>query len=170
MKFKYCPKCGEKLKEKFSWDEGMVPYCEIDNIMYFDIPKPCVIVAVIKDKSILLLKQSYIFKNSKVLVSGYVNSGETVEETVYREVIEETGIHVKDIAYLGSEYFKEKDIIMLTFIAYYESGNISKSNEVEWAGWENIDVAIDQMKEDEIGKRVVKKAIDFINCKNKFKE
>ena len=72
--------------------------------MYFDIPKPCIIVAVIKDNDILLLKQSYIFKNSKVLVSGYVSQGETVEEAVYREVKEETGIDIQDIKYLGSEY------------------------------------------------------------------
>jgi NAD+ diphosphatase len=40
------------------------------------------------------MKQSYIFKNSKVLVSGYVTIGETVEQTVVREVKEETGITV----------------------------------------------------------------------------
>ncbi len=38
MKFKYCPLCGEKLIEKYSWDEGGVPYCERHNIMYFDTP------------------------------------------------------------------------------------------------------------------------------------
>ena len=95
MKFIYCPICGRELIEKDSWDEGSVPYCEVDDIMYFDTPKPCVVVAVMKDKEILLLKQSYIFKNSKVLVSGYVTNGESVEETVYREVKEETGIDIE---------------------------------------------------------------------------
>ena len=163
MKFIYCPLCGGELVEKDSWDEGTVPYCPVDNIMYFETPKPCIVVAVVKDKEILLLKQSYIFKNSKVLVSGYVTNGETVEETVYREVKEETGITVDEIKYLGSEYLASKEIIMLTFMAKYVEGEISKSSEVEGVEWGNIDDALCQMSEDEIGKRIVRKLLKEIN-------
>ena len=163
MKFIYCPLCGGELVDKDSWDEGTVPYCPVDNIMYFDTPKPCVVVAVMKGKEILLLKQSYIFKNSKVLVSGYVTNGETVEETVYREVKEETGITVDEIKYLGSEYLPSKEIIMLTFMAKYVEGEINKSSEVEGVEWGNIDDALCQMSEDEIGKRVVRKLLKEIN-------
>ncbi len=165
MRFTYCPLCGEKLIDKYSWDEGTVPYCPVDDIMYFDTPKPCIVVAVMKDKEILLLKQSYIFKNSKVLVSGYVANGESVEETVYREVKEETGIIVGDIKYLGSEYLASKEIIMLTFMAKYVEGKINKSSEVEWVDWESIDNALYEMNEDEIGKRVVKKLLKEIEYK-----
>ncbi|MBU3102359.1 MULTISPECIES: NAD(+) diphosphatase [Clostridium] len=163
MKFIYCPICGTKLIEKDSWDEGAVPYCPIDDNMYFDTPKPCVVVAVMKGKEILLLKQNYTFKNSKVLVSGYVTNGESVEETVYREVKEETGITVGKIKYLGSDYLASKEIIMLTFMANYVEGNIKKSPEVDWADWGNIDDAICEMTEDEIGKRVVRKLLKEIN-------
>jgi NAD+ diphosphatase len=162
LKFRYCPLCGVELIEKDSWDEGAVPYCPVDNIMYFDTPKPCIVVAVIKGNEILLLKQSYIFKNSKVLVSGYVTNGETVEETVYREVKEETGISVNEIKYLGSEYLASKEIIMLTFMAKYFEGEIHKSSEVEGAQWGNIDNALCEMSEDEIGKRVVRKLLKEI--------
>jgi NAD+ diphosphatase len=162
LKFIYCPLCGGELIEKYSWDEGGVPYCPVDNIMYFDTPKPCIVVAVMKGKEILLLKQSYIFKNSKVLVSGYVTNGETVEETVYREVKEETGISVNEIKYLGSEYLASKEIIMLTFMAKYVEGEINKSSEVEGAQWGNIDNALCEMSEDEIGKRVVRKLLKEI--------
>jgi len=159
MKFIYCPLCGKELIEKDSWDEGAVPYCTTHDIMYFDTPKPCVVVAVMKGKEILLLKQSYIFKNSKVLVSGYVTNGESVEDTVYREVKEETGITVGEIKYLGSDYLASKEIIMLTFRAKYIEGEINKSSEVEWAEWGNIDDALCEMSEDEIGKRVVRKLL-----------
>jgi NAD+ diphosphatase len=162
MRFKYCPKCGSELVEKYSWDEGGVPYCPVDDIMYFDTPKPCIIVAVIKDSKILLLKQSYIFKDSKVLVSGYVTNGESVEETVYREVKEETGITVSDVKYLGSEYLASREIIMLTFMAKYSEGEISKSSEVEWVDWSEIEDALCEMKEDEIGKRIVRKVLQEI--------
>lgn len=163
MKFKYCPKCGRVLEEKYSWDEGGVPYCPVDDVMYFDTPKPCIIVAVVKEDKILLLKQSYIFKNSKVLISGYVTNGETVEETVFREVKEETGITTKDIKYLGSEYLPSREILMLTFMAKYVEGEIYKSSEVEGAEWSKLDSAICEMSEDEIGKRIVIKVLKELN-------
>ncbi len=169
MKFRYCPVCGKELIEKDSFDEGAVPYCPIDDIMYFDTPKPCVIVGVMKGKEILLLKQSYTFKNSKVLVSGYVTNGESVEDTVSREVKEETGITVGDIKYLGSEYLASKEIIMLTYRAVYVEGEINKSSEVEWIGWKNIGEALCEMSEDEIGKRVVRKLLKEIENKTLVK-
>lgn len=167
MKFKYCPICGAELEEKYSYDEGGVPYCSNDDVMFFDTPKPCVIVAVVNDDKILLLKQSYIFKNSKVLVSGYVTNGETVESTVLREVKEETGINVKDPLYLGSYYLKSREIIMLTFMVKYESGHIIKSDEVEWVDWSNLEDALCEMCEDEIGKSVVRKVLENIGYKDK---
>lgn len=165
MHFEYCPKCGGKLIERNSWDEGEVPYCPTDDIFYFETPKPCIIAAVIKGSKILLLKQSYTFKNSKVLISGYVTNGETVEDTVLREVKEETGITVENIKYLGSEYLDSKEIIMLTYIAYYKEGEIEKSSEVEWVEWSHIENALCEMEEDEIGKRVVRKVLKEIGYK-----
>ncbi|WMJ80032.1 NUDIX domain-containing protein [Clostridium sp. MB40-C1] len=162
MKYKFCPKCGSELIMRDSLDEGQVPYCPFDNTMYFDLPKPCVVVAVVKGNEILLLKQSYIFKNSKVLVSGYVTNGETVEETVVREVKEETGITVNKIKYLGSDFIKESELLMLTYMAEYVRGEIEKSDEVEFVEWSSIENAICQMKEDRIGKEVVRKVLKEI--------
>lgn len=162
MKYAYCPICGGKLEEKYSYDEGGVPYCSKDDIMFFETPKPCVIVAVVKDDKILLLRQSYIFKNSKVLVSGYVTCGETIEETAAREVKEETGITVESLEYLGSYYLESREIIMLTFMGRYVDGDIVKSDEVEWVDWSNIEDALCEMDEDEIGKSVVRKVLKKI--------
>lgn len=163
MRFEYCPKCGRKLLEKFSWDEGAVPYCQNDDMMFFDIPKPCIVVAVIREDKVLLLKQSYIYKNSKVLISGYVNNGENIEETVVREVKEETGITVDSLKYLGSDHIKEKEIVMITFMAKYVAGEITKSPEVEGAEWCKICDALGEMSEDKIGKNVIKKVLKEID-------
>ena len=159
MRFEYCPKCGKKLVEKFSWDEGGVPYCPSDDMMYFNTPKPCIIVAVLREDKILLLKQSYIYKNSKVLLSGYVTNGENIEETVVREVKEETGLSIDSLKYLGSDCVPEKEILMITFMARYIGGEITKSSEVEWAQWWNLSDAIDEMSEDRIGRNIVEKVI-----------
>lgn len=166
LKYNFCPLCGRKLIEKYSWDEGGVPYCEYDNMMYFDIPKPCIVVAIIKDDEILLLKQSYIFKDSKVLVSGYVSVGETLEETVHREVKEETGLIIDNIRYLGSECIKDKELLMITFMAEYVDGDINKSSEVEGISWEPINQAISHMKEDRVGKKTVAKVLKELTFLN----
>jgi len=163
MKYKYCPICGRKLEIKDSWDEGDVPYCPVDNIMYFDTPKPCIVVAIIKEKDILLLKQNYTYKNSMILLSGYVTNGENAEEAVHREVKEEAGITIKNLKYLGSEYLKSKEILMLTYMAVYESGEIVKSPEVDSAEWISLEVALNEMYEDEIGKNIVKKVLVELN-------
>ncbi len=143
MIYNYCPICGNKLIERSSWDEGTVPYCENDDMFFFNTPKPCVVV------------------------SGYVTNGETVEETVYREVKEETGITIGDIKYLGSQCIEDKDLLMLTFVSKYEDGEINKSSEVEWVGWHDLDIALCEMVEDKIGKNVVKHILDELKIESK---
>ncbi|WP_066896076.1 NAD(+) diphosphatase [Clostridium nigeriense] len=165
MKYKFCPMCGRGLEEKFSWDEGGVPYCSHDDIMFFDTPKPCIMVAIIKEDEILLLKQSYIYENSKVLLSGYVGHDETAEDAVYREVKEEAGIEIENIRYLGSDYVKGKEILMITFVADFVSGEINKSTEVEGMGWTKLSNALEEMKEDIIGTKVVKKVLQIEELK-----
>lgn len=160
MQFKYCPLCGSKLELKDNYDEGMVPYCSIHDTLYFDLPKPCAVVAVLKDDKVLLLKQSYIYKDSMVLLSGYVGVDETVEESVYREVREEAGIEIENIEYLGSDYVKGKELLMLTYVAKYKSGDICKSTEVEFVDWVDISEAINKLNKDEIGKRAMRKVLE----------
>ncbi|MCR1952766.1 MULTISPECIES: NUDIX domain-containing protein [unclassified Clostridium] len=166
MKYKFCPLCGRGLEEKYSWDEGGVPYCSHDDVMFFDTPKPCIMVAIIKNDEILLLKQSYIYKNSKVLLTGYVDNNETAEEAVYREVKEEAGIDINNITYMGSDYVKDKEILMITFMADFVSGEINKSDEVEGMGWSKLADALEEMKEDIIGTRVVKKVLEIREAKS----
>ncbi|MBS6502630.1 MAG: NUDIX domain-containing protein [Clostridium sp.] len=165
MKYKFCLLCGRGLEEKYSWDEGGVPYCSHDDVMFFDTPKPCIMVAIIKDDEILLLKQSYIYKNSKVLLTGYVDNNETAEEAVYREVKEEAGIDINNITYVGSDYVKDKEFLMITFMADFVSGKINKSDEVESMGWSKLADALDEMKKDIIGTKVVKRVLEIRKSK-----
>ncbi|ABK62654.1 MULTISPECIES: NAD(+) diphosphatase [Clostridium] len=160
MIYKFCPICGNKLELRDSWDEGYVPYCPVDDKMFFELPKPCIVVAVLKEDKVLLMKQSYIYKDSKVLISGYVDIGEEVEDTVIREVKEETGITVNNVRYLGSDFVEPTELLMLTFRADYLDGEILKSDEVEWVNWVHIKDALPQMTEDKIGKRVIRKILD----------
>ena len=119
-------------------------------------------VAVIKDDEVLLLKQSYIYKNSRVLISGYIGIDEKAEDTVHREVLEETGIKIDNVRFLGTEYVEGKELLMLTFMAFYKDGHIIKSDEVEAVSWEKLNKSLELMSEDVIGKKVIKKVLDIL--------
>ncbi len=131
MIYIYCPKCGKKLQVKEE-----VKFCMNCKKPYFNHPFSCVEVLVINEwKEVLLLKQNYISKTHWTIVSGYVNNGETLEECVKREVLEETGQIVNSMEYIQSYYFKPKELIMAGFIAYVEKQPFNKTNEVDDIMW-----------------------------------
>jgi NAD+ diphosphatase len=136
MKYIYCPMCGHKLTEKIIGDEGLVPYCDPCNRPYFDNPASCVEVLVMNERNqVLLLKQNYISEHRWGVVSGYVKKGDTLEETVQREVLEETGQHVERMRYVGSYYFQPKEIVMVGYIAFVTARPLGHSNEVDDIMW-----------------------------------
>ena len=69
-------------------------------------------------------------------IAGFVEMGETIENAVKREVLEETGITVKNIRYVGSQAWPFPDQLMLAFRAEYESGEITiQEDELSDAQW-----------------------------------
>lgn len=79
-------------------------------------------MTIINEKTqVLLLKQNYITTDKWTLCSGYLKKGDTLEETVAREVLEETGHTIVDCRYVMSYYFKPKNLIMTGYIARVKS-------------------------------------------------
>jgi NAD+ diphosphatase len=69
-------------------------------------------------------------------IAGFVEPGESLENAVRREVEEETGILVKDIAYFSSQPWPFPNSLMIGFTARYESGEIEiDESEIVDAGW-----------------------------------
>jgi len=65
-----------------------------------------------------------------------VEPGETLEECVRREVYEETGVHVKNIRYFGSQPWPFPDSLMVAFTAEHAEGEICVNPvEITEAGW-----------------------------------
>ena len=58
------------------------------------------------------------------LVAGFVETGETLEECVEREVMEETGLRIRNIRYFASQAWPYPFGLMVGFTAEYESGTI----------------------------------------------
>lgn len=69
-------------------------------------------------------------------LAGFVEPGESVEQCVHREVLEEVGLRVRDLQYVGSQGWPFPHSLMLGFHAQYESGEIvPEVGEIEDARW-----------------------------------
>ncbi|MBR1732725.1 MAG: NAD(+) diphosphatase, partial [Alloprevotella sp.] len=97
---------------------------------------PAIIVAIRRADKILLV-QSHSFRADYMgLVAGFVETGESLEECVRREVMEETGLTVTNIRYFGSQTWPYPSGLMVGFMADYAGGELKLQRaELRKGGW-----------------------------------
>lgn len=95
------------------------------------------IIVLIHNKDKVLLVHANNFKgNYYGLVAGFVETGETLEQAVVREVSEETGLKIKNLKYFSSQPWPYPCGLMVGFYAEYESGEIKlQRSELGAGGW-----------------------------------
>ena len=131
--FRFCGKCGTKTENHNNERAKICPNC--GHISYPKI-SPAMICSVTRGNEILLARGSKFTQPVYSVLAGFVEPGETLEETVIREVMEETGISVKNIKYFGSQPWPFSSSMMIAFTAEYKSGKIKIDNkEILDAGW-----------------------------------
>ncbi|GFZ31934.1 NADH pyrophosphatase [Clostridium zeae] len=129
----FCGKCGAKTVIK---EDEMAKACTKCNHVIYPVICPAIIVAVMKEDKILLAHNSNFKNNMYSLIAGFVEAGEDLESAVKREVLEEVGIHIKNIRYHNSSPWPFPNSLMLGFIAEYESGEIKvDGKEILYADW-----------------------------------
>jgi NAD+ diphosphatase len=93
-------------------------------------------VAVVRDNKILLASETRFSSGLHSVLAGFVEPGESLEDCVRREVREEVGIEVSNVAYFGSQPWPFPDSLMLAFTAEYAGGEIRiDESEILRAGW-----------------------------------
>ncbi len=136
MRYKFCPLCGAELKEKEAGDDGAVPYCKECDRLWFDTFSSCSIVLVANEyNEIVLLRQGYLSDKYTSFVSGYIEPGESAEETALREVREEIGVTLDSLEYAGTYWFAKKELLMHGFIGRAKKCELTLSQEVDSAEW-----------------------------------
>ena len=130
---RFCGCCG-KPTEFDTVERAMVcPSC--NNKIYPRI-NPAVIIGVINGDKILLTKYKTGFAHN-ALVAGFVEIGESLEDTVRREVMEEVGLKVRNIRYYKSQPWGVVSDLLAGFFCYVEGDDTIKMdrNELKYAEW-----------------------------------
>ena len=130
---KVCSHCGGKIFPS-EHDYGRV--CEKCGSVFYAPISPAIIVAVERDDKLLLAHNNAWPDERYSVIAGFVEPGETLEDTVRREIYEEVMIHVDGIKYFASQSWPFPHSLMLGFTAKYSSGEIKPDgNEIGSAGF-----------------------------------
>ena len=133
---KFCSRCSGKLT--FKENEGaFVRPC--NNEFIYPRISPCIITLITKKDKILLARNKLFPEKLYSTLAGFIEVGETAEEALIREVLEEVNIKVKNIKYFGSQSWPFPCQLMLGYHCEYESGDIKvNTDELTDAQWFDI--------------------------------
>lgn len=130
---RFCGTCGKPTTDS---DKDRFKICSVCGTTVYPRISPAVVVGVTRGDEILLARAHYFPEDFFSIVAGYVEPGENLTECLEREVLEETGIKVKNISYFGSQPWGLSGSLMIGFTAEYESGEIKiDEEEIAEAYW-----------------------------------
>ena len=156
----YCTECGNELVMRQNGLEGEAPYCERCGAFRFPRYNVAVIVIVMnpaKDKVILIQQYG---RTENILVAGYVNKGESLEEGLTREIKEELGLNVTVCRYMRSKYFEKSNTLMCNYIAVVDDENLDGINyEIDRLAWFTFDEARACVKPGSLAKEFLLQAL-----------
>lgn len=129
----YCGVCGSSTNTISNEYGKICPQCGF--ISYPRI-SPAIIVAIVKEGKLLLAKNAKSKHSFYSVLAGFLEPGETLEQCVEREVMEEVGIEVKNIKYFGNQPWPFPNSLMIGFTAEYDKGEIEVDGvEIAEANW-----------------------------------
>jgi len=130
---RFCSRCGGEMSEHA---EETALECSACGSLVYPRLSPAIIVLVHREGKILLARHAQRSTGVWACIAGYLEHGESLEECVFREVREETGLTVTNIRYTGSQSWPFPDQFMIAFHADWESGEIRVDpRELSEAAW-----------------------------------
>jgi NAD+ diphosphatase len=156
----FCSRCGSPTDYS---EIELARTCPSCGATYFPRITPAVITLVRRGPEILLARGVRFGPRFYSLIAGFVEPGETLEQAVRRELLEEVGIEVRDIEYFGSQSWPFPSQLMVGFTAEYESGEL-RINEAEltdarWFRLDNLPDGIDIPNTFSISGRLIRSVI-----------
>ena len=130
---RFCGRCGQPTVNAPAERAKLCPQC---GLLSFPRLSPAVIMLVQRGDELLLARNKTFAGGFFSVLAGFVEPGESLEETVAREVKEEVGLEVADIRYFGSQPWPFPHSLMIGFTATYAGGEIRlQEDEIAEAAW-----------------------------------
>jgi NAD+ diphosphatase len=134
---RFCSRCGV---ETMPGPEPLAKECPQCGMHFYPRLSPAAIVLVRRGAEVLLARSPGFPPEMYSVLAGFVEPGESIEETIEREVCEEVGIEVANVRYFGSQPWPFPNSLMLGFTADYAGGALRVDpEEIEDAGWYQVD-------------------------------
>lgn len=132
----FCGACGQPLALARS---GFMARCRACGIEHYPRTDPAIIVAVSDGERLLLGRQPGWPEKRYSVLAGFLEPGESLEQTVVREVMEEAGVRVRACQYLASQPWPFPAALMLGFAAQADPQPVRLGAELEDARWFSAD-------------------------------
>ena len=130
---RFCGRCGQPTVHAPAERAKLCPRC---GLLSFPRLSPAVIMLIRRGDELLLARNNAFADGFFSVLAGFVEPGESLEETVAREVREEVGLDVTDIRYFGSQPWPFPHSLMIGFTATYAGGEIRlQADEIAEAAW-----------------------------------
>ena len=112
-------------------------YCESCGFQVYPTISPCVLVAVHNNDRLLITKYAGRGINRYALIAGFIEIGESLEQAVHREVMEEVGLKVKNLKFYKSQPWPFTDTLLSGFFAELDGNDkiIMEEDELALAIW-----------------------------------
>ena len=134
---RFCGRCGTPTGPEPGERARRCPRCGL-----LDYPRvaPVAIVRVTRGDRLLLARGERFPPGFFSVLAGFVEPGESIEETVAREIREEVGIQVDAVRYVASQPWPFPHSLMLGFTAEHAGGElVADGVEILEAGWFGVD-------------------------------
>jgi NAD+ diphosphatase len=131
---RYCGRCGTETVQRADERSRACPDCRRTT---YPPVSPAIMVLITDGKRRILLGRKATWPQGRYsALAGFVEPGETLEDTVVRETREEVGVEVTNIRYFGSQPWPFPHSLMIAFTAEYAGGEVRPDGvEIAEARW-----------------------------------
>jgi NAD+ diphosphatase len=134
---RYCGRCATPMRDRSGERARECPAC---GLIAYPRNSPAMMVLVTRGQDLLLARAHRFPGAMYSALAGFVEPGETIEDCIRREVREEVGVEVADIAYFASQSWPFPHSLMIAYTAQYAGGDMRPCDaEIADAQWFALD-------------------------------
>jgi len=150
---RHCGACGEPTTAHAT-DRAVE--CANCRLVFYPRIAPVIMGLVYRDRELLLTCKPGYAPGRYTVVAGFVEAGETLEQCLAREVLEEVGVQIRNPRYFGSQPWPFPNSLVMAFSAEWAGGEVCPDGtELEEARWFDINALPDLPEQVHISRQLI---------------